>query len=115
MEDSLADSAVVAHIRKVAASCPVVDNRPVVDHSYSLWSEAHNSAASLLYIPVAEKYWAVRTGLVVPEYTLILAALDNSIQDSDWCIEQDILAEKAAVDNLADLCIAVDPVQLEAL
>jgi len=34
--DSLADLAVVAHIRKVAEPYPVVDNHLVVDHNCSL-------------------------------------------------------------------------------
>lgn len=34
--DSLADLAVVVHIRKVAESCPVAGNHLVVDHNCSL-------------------------------------------------------------------------------
>lgn len=115
MEDSLVDLAVVVRIQKVAASCPEVDNLPVVGHSYSQWSEDHNLAVLLQYIPVAEKYLVARTDLADLVCMRTLVVLDNLIQDSDWYIEQGILAGKAAVDNLADLCIVVDLVQLEAL
>lgn len=115
MGDSLADLVEVVRIRKVAVSYQEVDNRLVADRNYSPWSADHNLAASLRYIPVAEKYWVVHTDLVGQEYMLIPVALDNLIQDSGWCIEQGILAEKAAVDNLADLYTAVGLVQSEAL
>lgn len=56
MEDSLVDLAAVVRIRKVAASCPEVDNRLVVGRSYSLWSGDRNLAVSLQCTLVAEKY-----------------------------------------------------------
>jgi hypothetical protein len=113
--DSLADLAVVVHIRKAAELCPVAGNHLVVDRNCSLWLEDHSLAALLHYILAAERRLAVHTGLVDQECMQILVGLGSLSQDFDQYIEQDNLAEKVAEDNLVDLYTAADLVRLEAL